>query len=164
MATPTNEELDLPPGVPPQAMGAMTSSQGTYDARGNRISTFTKAGEIAAPAAPQPSPTVGAFRASGLQDVGTFLSPKPSPTAPVTTPAPANSMTSGWVNRATTGLLGLVGITPSAATTPITAKAPVESRTSQLEKNLDDLEKRSTATSPFYQDRLRNYTVVTPAK
>lgn len=161
MATPTNEDLDLPPGVPPQAAGALTSSQGTYDARGNRIATFTKT-ELA-PATPRPSPTVGAFRASGLPDVGSFLSPTPSPAAPAVTPTPA-PLTTNWLNRAATGLLGLVGITPSAATTPITAKAPVESRTTQLEKNLDDLEKRSTTTSPFYQDRLRNYTVVTPAK
>jgi hypothetical protein len=161
MATLTNEDLDLPPGVPPQAAGALTSSQGTYDASGKRISTFTKP-ELAS-VTPRPSPTVGAFRASGLPDVGQFLSPTPSPAAPVA-PTPIPSMTTGWLNRATTGLLGLVGITPSTATTPITAKAPVESRTTQLEKNLDDLEKRSTSTSPFYQDRLKNYTVVTPAK
>lgn len=161
MATPlTNEDLDLPPGVPPQAAGAMTSSQGTYDASGKRIATFTKTGDLPAP---RPSPTVGAFRASGLPDVGQFLSPTPTPVAPATTtPTPAPH--TDWINRAASGLLGLVGITPSAATTPITAKAPVESRTTQLEKSLDDLEKRSTTTSPFYQDRLRNYTVVTPAK
>lgn len=126
------DEIDLPPGIPSAAAGS-----GGADTSRN---------------------SVAAFRASGQPDLTKFLSPVPPSALPSTTPA--SSPTASYLERAKNGLLSIIGITPSATVPPTPITIPVtNTRTSTLEKGLDDLERRSTTipTSPVYEARLNAY-------
>lgn len=91
----------------------------------------------------QPVPTVAAARATGLPTAALFQPAQPVP-APVNVPAQpqtALERITALGERATTGLQNLLGITPKQ----VQPTAAIDA-SSQMEKQLDDLQKRSTTT------------------
>lgn len=89
-----------------------------------------------------PVPSVAAARATGLPIVNLFR-PATQPIAPpVTVAAPMTALdrAKDFTNRARAGLANLLGMAP-VAPTPV---AQPLSQTNVLEKQLDDLQKRST--------------------